>query len=116
MLVAAVGLFFTLAIIRLIIAAISWRGRRSGLIALAVGVGLWAAGSTVLNAAVPASATEFPAPGEWLFLASYVAIAAYLIFDVGNRSGRAATAWLDATIVVGGAGAALASACCSPRS
>jgi diguanylate cyclase (GGDEF)-like protein len=40
-----------------------------------------------------------------LFLAAYVAMAAFVRFDAGHRRGAAMTPWLDAVIVCGGAGA-----------
>ncbi len=94
--------FFVLLVVRLLLAAAIWPGRRVALLVLAAGVALWATGSAALNAS-GASSTEFPAPGEWLFLASYGAMAAYLLLDVGSRRGHPLAAWLDATIVCGGA-------------
>ncbi len=40
----------------------------------------------MLNAAMPASATTFPAPGEWLFLTSYVGLAAFLVLDAATAT------------------------------
>jgi diguanylate cyclase (GGDEF)-like protein len=102
----SLSVFFVVLFARLGIAMFTRPSRRAALYPLALGMGLWAAGATVLNVAATASGRSFPAPGEWLFLASYVGLAAFLVFDVGGRSGRAASAWLDAAIVCGGAGAA----------
>ena len=77
-LVVGLAAFAVVLVVRLIVATVTWPARRTALIALTIGTALWFAGSAVLNAAVPASATTFPSPGEWLFLASYVAIAAFL--------------------------------------
>ncbi len=99
--VVALTAFFIVLVIRLLLASVLWRNRRAALLALSVGVALWAAGSAMLNAAVPASATEFPSPGEWLFLSSSLAFAAFLVIDASNRSGRAGVAWLDAAIMLG---------------
>lgn len=104
-LIFALTAFFIVLIIRLLIAVVQQRNRRPALIAFTVGVILWSAGSAVLNAAVPASATTFPAPGEWLFLSSYLAFAAFLILDASTRRGRTGAAWLDALITVGAVGA-----------
>ncbi len=101
----AISLFFGLAILRAALAAVIRPSRRTALIPLALGVALWAVGSAALNASPEASTTAFPAPGEWLFLSSYAGLAGFLIFDVGGRRGRATTAWLDAAIICGGAGA-----------
>jgi diguanylate cyclase (GGDEF)-like protein len=101
----SLSIFFVVIFARIAVAMITRPSRRAALYPLALGVGLWAAGATVLNVANTATGRAFPAPGEWLFLASYVGLAAFLVFDVGGRSGRAASAWLDAAIVCGGAGA-----------
>lgn len=104
-LVLALTVFFIVVIARLVVAAVQQRNRRPALIAFTVGMILWGAGSAVLNAAVPPSATTFPAPGEWLFLSSYLAFAAFLILDATTRRGRTGAAWLDALIMVGAVGA-----------
>ncbi len=100
-LLVTMAAFFGLNVARMVIAAWYWPARRLPIVTLIAGIVLWATGSTILNAAVPASATDFPAPGEWFFLASYVAIAAFLVLDAAPRRGSAETAWLDAAIVVG---------------
>lgn len=103
------ALFFAVIVARL--STVMWHvpERRVAVAALTVGVVLWGAGSILLNASGSATTAAFPATGEWLFLSSYVGMAAFLVLDAGDRHGRAATAWLDAIIVCGGA-AALASA------
>jgi diguanylate cyclase (GGDEF)-like protein len=94
--------FFVLLLVRLSLAAARDRFRRKSLITLIVGIGLWAGGSAVLNGGGDAAATKFPAPGEWFFLASYVAMAAFLYLDARRRVDRALTNWLDAAVVCGG--------------
>ena len=94
--------FFALLLARLVLAAAGSPLRRLPLLTLTVGIGLWAAGSAALNAGGNASATQFPAPGEWLFLASYVAMAAFLYLDARRRVDGALTNWLDAAVVCGG--------------
>ena len=94
-LVVTLALFFTILMIRIVTGAVIWPSRRLALIALAIGILLWAVGSAILNAAVPASATTFPAPGELFFLASYLGLAAFVVLDATSRSSRAETAWLD---------------------
>ena len=113
-LVFTLALFFTLLMIRIVTAAVIWPSRRLALIALAIGILLWAVGSAILNAAVPASATTFPAPGEFFFLASYLGLAAFVVLDATSRSSRAETAWLDAAIVLGGTGAIAGALLLSP--
>jgi diguanylate cyclase len=100
-LVASMAAFLVIMVIRMILAATLWRGQRTALIALMIGVVLWFSGAGVLSASSPASSTQFPAPGEWLFLASYFALAAFLVLDANGRHGRAGTAWLDAIIMCG---------------
>ena len=104
-LLVVVALFFSLQLARLIVSAFAWPSSRPALMALGLGLALWALGSTLLTADQHASTTEFPAPGELLFLASYIGFAAFLVLDTTHRSGRALIAWLDAAIVCGGAAA-----------
>ena len=73
------------------------------LLALTVGIVLWASGSAVLNAGTSPTLTEFPSPGEWLFLAAYLAMAAFVLLDSGSRTPTNVTAWLEAVVVAGGA-------------
>lgn len=103
-LLIALSIFFVLLIVRLGVAAAKQRARRPGLLALLAGVALWAAGSALLNGDSPEART-FPATGEWLFLSSYLAFAAFLVLDVSHKRGRNLTAWLDAAIMVGAVGA-----------
>jgi len=98
-------LFFATLVARLITASVVFRSRRLSLVALTIGVVLWATGSAVLNAGTPVEATTFPAPGEFFFLTSYMGFAAFVVLDASTRYSRAETAWLDAAIVVGGTGA-----------
>jgi diguanylate cyclase (GGDEF)-like protein len=104
-LMATMTAFFTVLLVRLILAGVIWRGRRGALIPLAFGITLWSAASAILNGSGQASAVSFPAPHEWLFLASYVGFALFLGFDVATRGPRTSMAWLDAAIICGGVGA-----------
>jgi hypothetical protein len=113
-LVFTLALFFTIMMIRIVTAAVIWPSRRLALIALAVGILLWAVGSAILNAAVPASATTFPAPGEFFFLTSYLGLGAFIVLDATSRGSRAETAWLDAAIVLGGTAAIAGSLLLTP--
>jgi diguanylate cyclase (GGDEF)-like protein len=104
---------FTLLLVQLIITAMAWRARRSQALMLLLGMSLWAAGSLVLNSS-DALATQFPSPGEWLFLASYAGLAAYVIMG-GRRFGNAPLlAWLEAGIACGGAASLAGLAIASP--
>ncbi len=83
--------------------------RRSALTALTAGLVLWALGSSALAAAEAVAPTTFPAPGEWLFLASYAGFAGFVFLDAQVRTTRrSAAAWTDAAILWG-ASLALAS-------
>ncbi|MEA2461880.1 MAG: diguanylate cyclase, partial [Actinomycetota bacterium] len=74
--VLTLAVFFVLILLRIAIAAAARLRRRSALWVLFAAITLWAAGSAVLNAsAAEPDLTRFPAPGEWLFLASYLGIA-----------------------------------------
>jgi diguanylate cyclase len=102
--VATLGVFFVVLLLRLVLATVAYPGRRIALFSLSVGVALWAAGSAVLNSAGVPSSIVFPAPGEWLFLSAYAGFAAFLVLD-GLGEGRAsAGTWLDAAVACGGAG------------
>lgn len=103
LLTVLLGVFFTLQIARLLLAAAGLSNRRAGLLALAAGVLLWAAGSAVLNAAGAPEVTTFPAPGEWLFLAAFGGIAAHILLDRTDAGGTSLGGWLEATVVCGGA-------------
>jgi hypothetical protein len=94
--------FFVLLVSRLVLAARSQSDRRSALVLLAVGVTLFAAGSSVLNGSGDPDLTQFPAPGEWLFLASYLAMAGYLLIDTTRRASAAMTMWLETAVICGG--------------
>jgi diguanylate cyclase (GGDEF)-like protein len=101
--VITLAVFFVLILVRIAVAAIVRLRRRSGLWVLFAALALWAAGSAVLNASSPEpDLTHFPAPGEWLFLASYLGIAGYLVIDTGHRLTAAVDGWLEAIVVCGG--------------
>jgi len=99
------GTIFAILVIWLLVAMRVWPQRRFALIALTIGVVLWATGSVIVNSADSQAAATFPAPGEWLFLASYIGMAAFIVLDAGNRSGNPLSAWLDAAIACGAAAA-----------
>ncbi len=98
----SLGIFFPVLIVRLIATAIFTPRRRGALFVLAASVALWAAGSSAVNASKLSEQANFPAPGEWLFLASYVAMAGYLIIDARHRMSRSLVTWLDVAVVCGG--------------
>jgi diguanylate cyclase (GGDEF)-like protein len=75
------------------------------MLALAAGLLLWAAGSAVLNAEGQPEVISFPAPGEWLFLAAYVGIAAFLLLDAAGRARPSFGDWLESTVTCGAAAA-----------
>ena len=102
-LVWTLTVFFLLQITRLVIGAISQRRRRLALSLLATSVVLWALGSAILNGAGTPDLTHFPAPGELLFLASYVAMAIYLLVDAARNARVPIDTWLHATVICGGA-------------
>ena len=55
---------FVLFLIRLISAAIAWRGRRPATIALALSIVLWAIGASILASADPTRPAQLPGPGR----------------------------------------------------
>ena len=101
--VLTLTVFFVLILMRVAVAAVARSRRRSALWVLFAALALWAAGSAVLNASSSEpDLTQFPAPGEWLFLASYLGIAGYLIIDTVHRLTAAVDGWLEAIVVCGG--------------
>ena len=115
-LVICMGVFFAIVFTRLIIAMVRWPERRIALGSLTGGLALWAAGSMAVSSAGSASGHTFPSAGEWLFLASYVGFAAFVVLDAGHRRGSTTTAWLDALIVCGSGGALAAELLLTPYS
>ena len=98
-LVITLTVFFVILLTRLLISAAHYPSRRLPLSCLAVGVGLWAAGSATLSVSRTLTAVAFPAPSEVLFLASYLGMAAFLLLDVPRRSTATAVIWLEAAVV-----------------
>ena len=107
------GLFLCL-VAQLVVGATLRGARKGALLSLAAGLVLWAAGSVVLTAAGQPNAQEFPAPGEWFFLAAYTGFAAYLILEGGAAERPSLTTWLDAAITCGGAACVAGFAVVSP--
>lgn len=97
-----VALLFAFMIARSIVAATQRRSRRTGLIFLAAGLFLWAAGSATLNAG-SAGSTQFPSPSEAMFLAAYAGFVAFLLLDGDLRARVSAATWLEVVVVGGGA-------------
>ena len=101
-LVVSLGLFFAILLIRLACAAAVTAQRRRALVVLVAAIALWALGASVVNASKLSDVTQFPAPGEWFFLASYVCLAAYLILDERHGMTRGMATWLDVAVICGG--------------
>lgn len=100
--VTSLGIFFPLLVLRLALAARLYRARRAALILLLAAVAAWSLGSMSINAASLEAQTHFPAPGEWLFLVSYIGMAGYLMLDVDRKQLRPSVGWLDITVICGG--------------
>ena len=101
-LVASLGIFFAILLIRLGCAAVVIHKRRGPLLVLMASIMLWALGAAVVNAGKLSDTAKFPAPGEWLFLASYVGMAAYLVLDERHQMSRGLATWLDVVVICGG--------------
>lgn len=97
--VITLAVFFVVLLTRLLLVAARQRTRRLSLLFLAAGVALWAAGSATVGASQTVAAVTFPAPGEVLFLASYLGMAAFLLRDVPRRAIPTAAIWLEAAVV-----------------
>jgi diguanylate cyclase (GGDEF)-like protein len=102
LLTPALTIFFLTLLASLIAAMVAQPKRRTSLGVLTLSVAIWAAGSAVLNGTANPDLTTFPSPGEWLFLTSYVALAAYLIFDGARRVSMTLSAWLETIVICGG--------------
>ncbi|MET0928707.1 MAG: bifunctional diguanylate cyclase/phosphodiesterase [Aeromicrobium sp.] len=98
-LLASLTIFFPLLVLRLALAAVVYRGRRTPLLLLLAAIASWSLGSISVNGA--GTDTEFPASGEWLFLISYLGMIGYLLRDVDRRQRRPARASLDIVIICG---------------
>ena len=101
-LVWTLTVFFVAQILRLALAAATRTRQRLGLLLLLGSVLLWASGSALLNAGGDPDLTHFPAQGELFFLASYVAMAAYLIVSVGRTWRVPVDSWLHVVVICGG--------------
>ena len=104
-LITTMAVFGVVSLTRLFLAILLWHSRRAALSAFVFGFVMWQIGSAILNGSGQASHMSFPAPGEWLFLISYVGFALFLGFDVATKSPHSSMAWLDAAIICGGVGA-----------
>jgi diguanylate cyclase (GGDEF)-like protein len=101
-LLTSLSVFFPLLVLRLALAASLTPGRRTTLLLLLAAVATWSLGSISVNAARMDAQAHFPAPGEWLFLVSYLGMAGYLLGDVDRRQPRPARGWLDIAVICGG--------------
>ncbi len=116
-LLLTVAAFFVLLLVRLVVTAVRTPPRRPALLLLAGGIALWAAGSAILSATqTTTEAVAFPAPGEALYLVSYLGIVAFLLLDVPRRRLPVATVWLEAAVVCSGAACLSAFAVITPLS
>jgi diguanylate cyclase (GGDEF)-like protein len=100
-LLTALALFFPLLALRLVIVAVLRPQRRLTLLLLTAAIATWALGSMWVNAGGEGQ-TEFPAPGEWLFMLSYLGMVAYVLRDVDRRPSSQTQRWLDIVIICGG--------------
>jgi diguanylate cyclase (GGDEF)-like protein len=98
----AVAVFFPLLVLRLTLAARLYPGRRVALLLLLAAVVAWSLGSMSVNAASLEARAHFPAPGEWLFLLSYIGMAGYLMLDVDRKQMRLSAGWLEVAVICGG--------------
>ena len=94
--------FFLILLVWMGTAIVAQPKRRASLAMLLVSVSLWACGSAVLNATSIPDLSRFPAPGEWLFLASYIGMAVYLFTGAAHRMAKTLSTALDAVVICGG--------------
>lgn len=101
LLLTSLSIFFVLLLVRLVLAIALDSERRGPLLLLLAGVGSWSLGSMQVNAARLEGNAHFPAPGEWLFLISYLGMLGYLLSDIDFRPPRPARRWLDVAVICG---------------
>lgn len=103
-LLLSLSLFFPLMLLRVVLAVFLYPGRRASLLLLLGAIAAWSLGSMWVNATQVqvGDQAQFPAPGEWLFLVSYLGMAGYLLRDVDRRQPRPARSWLDIAVICGG--------------
>lgn len=78
--------------------------QRAALVSLAIGVAVWMAGAFVIATTTDPQTPQLPlSPAEWLFVASYLGFAAFLLLDVHGRAESSPVVWLEAVILTGGA-------------
>ena len=94
-------LFCSIAL-ELLLAMVIMPYRRKPIFALLMTLLLWATGSSLASASLAGSQATFPSPSETFFLASYLALAAFIVLDAQSRLARSINSWLDAAIVCGG--------------
>lgn len=103
-LLVAMAVFFASLLVQLGVGIVrAAASERPAMVTLGLAVVFWIAGSTALNAGGAPHLTEFPAPGEWLFLVAYVGFAAFLLLDGRRTVTRSLATVLDTVVVTGGA-------------
>jgi diguanylate cyclase len=106
LLIITIIVFFSLLAARVLLSAWLQPQRRESLVALALGIALWAIGSAMLNSGSAVAEAPFPARGEGFFLLSYLAFTCSVLLEGRPRvssSKYVAGLWLDTTILCGSA-------------
>ena len=96
------SILFPLLVVRLALAAWLSPGRRGALVVLLAAVAAWSLASMLVTAASSEEQAHFPAPGEWVFLVSYIGMAGYLLLDIDRKQLRPSVGWLDIAVICGG--------------
>ncbi|GAB3679826.1 putative bifunctional diguanylate cyclase/phosphodiesterase [Angustibacter aerolatus] len=114
-LLVSLTFFFAMLVARLVVLAVRVPARRLPLSFLALGTVLWATGAATVTAGqAEAAGLTFPAPGESLYLMSYLGMAGFLLLDVPRRRLPTSAIWLEAAVVCGAATCVAALAVLSP--
>jgi hypothetical protein len=77
----ALSVFFLVVGLRVLVAAIADRARRTARLVLLGAIALWAGGSAALHQGGQVSAQQFPGPAEYFFLPAYIGFVAFLLMD-----------------------------------
>ncbi len=97
-----VGAFFLVQVARLVLTVMVDRSRRGPLALLLGAVALWGGGAVVVTTRAISRLAGIPTADEVLFLAAYVVLTGFLVFDGGVRIRSSLAVWLDVIVITGG--------------
>jgi diguanylate cyclase len=96
------GLFFPLLLTRLVVMYVARPRRRRATAALAFAIAVWGCGSALLQTKGALTLATLFTPAMMCFVASYIALATFLVLDAERRRHRALRVWLETTVACAG--------------